>query len=163
MSKAELFAVIAAMVVALAGGAAARPLPPPVPPAGEAIIPADAGYYSFGTCCPPGEYSHYRRHHGFSLRLGWGHPSYGYPWADPAPVYVYPARPLVVAPAPAVPLVIAPAPAPATPLVTAPVVTGPAPAPWSAAWYAYCDQKYPTFDVRTGLYTADAGDVRMCQ
>jgi hypothetical protein len=157
MTKAQLFAVIGAMAVALAGGAAARPLAPAVVAAGATIIPAEAGYSNFGTCCPPGEYSHYRRHHGFSLRLGWGYPSYGYPWAYPAPAYVYPA-PLVVAPAQAVPLVTSPAPA-----TVAPVVTGPAPTPWTAAWYAYCAQKYPTFDVRTGLYTADAGDVRMCQ
>jgi hypothetical protein len=158
MTKAELFAVIAATAVALAGGAAAKPLAPTVAAAGATIIPAQSGYYNFDTCCPPGEYSHYRRHHGFSLRLGWGYPSYGYPWASPAPVYVYPAQPLVVAPAPAVPLLTAPAPA-----LTAPVVSGPAPAPWTADWYAYCAEKYPTFDVRTGLYTADAGDVRMCQ
>ena len=146
MTKAQVLAVIAATAVALAGGAAARPLAAPVAADGGTIIPADMGYYNFGTCCPPVEYSHYRRHHGFSLRLGWGYPSYGYPWAYPAPVYAYPVRPLVVAPAPVVP-----------------VITAPAPAPWTTAWYAYCARKYPTFDAATGLYTSTLGDVRMCQ
>src|SRR5688500_3538080 len=97
MSRGPLFAVLAVLLATVGWEpAAARPAMAPAAVPGEKIVQAEFGYHNFGTCCPPGRYSPYRRHHGFSLRLGWGYPSYGYPWVDPVPVYAYPVRPLVV-------------------------------------------------------------------
>ena len=42
------------------------------------------------------------------------------------------------------------------------VVTG-ALEPWTAEWYAYCADKYRSFDARTGTYTAYSGQKRFCR
>lgn len=34
--------------------------------------------------------------------------------------------------------------------------------PWSAAWYAYCDDRYRTFDDRTGTYAGADGRQHFC-
>jgi hypothetical protein len=146
MSRPQLFAVLAVMLAATpCGAASAKPNAPPIPASGATGV-LEVGHHGYGSHGLPGQYSHYRRHHGFSLRLGWGYPSYGYPWAYPAPVYAYPVRPLVVMPAPVVP-----------------VFPHGAPAAWTAEWYGYCAQKYRSFDSRTGLYITYSGERRMCR
>ena len=42
------------------------------------------------------------------------------------------------------------------------VVTG-ALEPWTSEWYAYCADKYRSFDARSGTYTTYSGEKRFCR
>ena len=149
MRRRHLFAlVVAALAAASPGAASARPLVP-----GAAATVGEAGAFvevghrgSYGSHPRWRGYDHYRRHRGFSLRLGWGYPSYGYPWPPSPSVQYYPARPRMLVPTP-----MAPAP------------TYGASGAWTAQWYAYCASKYRSFDSRTGLYTTYSGHKRTCR
>jgi hypothetical protein len=44
-----------------------------------------------------------------------------------------------------------------------PLIRSGVPHPYSAQWYAYCAQKYRSFEPGTGLYTTFSGDRRMCR
>lgn len=35
--------------------------------------------------------------------------------------------------------------------------------PWTADWYAYCSQRYRSFDPGTGLYTTYSGERALCR
>lgn len=35
--------------------------------------------------------------------------------------------------------------------------------PWSAEWYAYCAERYRSFDARTGTFTTHSGQKRFCR
>jgi hypothetical protein len=50
------------------------------------------------------------------------------------------------------------APAPLSPLIRPGV-----PHPYTAQWYAYCADKYVSFEPRTGLYTTYGGRKRLCR
>jgi hypothetical protein len=72
--------------------------------------------------------------------------TFGYE-AAPAPFYSYrPHRPRVVAP---------------TPL--SPRITVGVPKPWTARWYAYCSDRYRSFDRDTGTYLTYGGERRRCR
>ncbi|WP_417771063.1 BA14K family protein [Stappia sp.] len=43
------------------------------------------------------------------------------------------------------------------------VSAGYAPEPWSREWYAYCADKFRSFEPRTGTYTTYGGEKRFCQ
>jgi hypothetical protein len=64
-----------------------------------------------------------------------------YPYYQQAPVYVAPPPPVVYQPAP---------------------VYYSAPDPWTPAWYQYCEQRYRSFDGRTGYYLGFDGDYHFC-
>lgn len=82
----------------------------------------------------------------FSSRLRSDSPAFGYRYA-PAPHYgLQPHRPRVIAPK-----------------AIQPRVTEGAPRPWTAQWYAYCSEKYATFDRRTGSFVTYAGRRRLCR
>lgn len=67
------------------------------------------------------------------------------------------ARPRYYAPAP---LYVAPPP----PVFYEPVpVYYYAPAPWTPEWYAYCANRYPGFDARSGTYAGFDGYRYMCR
>ncbi|AEV38813.1 BA14K-like protein [Pseudovibrio sp. FO-BEG1] len=83
----------------------------------------------------------------------------------PQPQYVAPPRPAYRPPAPAY---RPPAPAYRPPVVVhqpAPVyhAQAVAPAPWSPAWFAYCTNKYRSFNPNTGTYRTYSGKNRFCQ
>lgn len=59
---------------------------------------------------------------------------------------VGPNRPEVVMPAPVRPVIL----------------SGP-PRAYTAQWYAYCADRYMSFEPRTGLYTTNSGRQRMCR
>ncbi|KZL21521.1 BA14K-like protein [Pseudovibrio axinellae] len=75
----------------------------------------------------------------------------------PAPAY-HPPAPAYRPPAPAYrpPAVAHRAP----PVYRAPVA---APAPWSPAWFAYCTNKYRSFNPNTGTFRTYSGKDRFCQ
>ena len=119
---------------------------PPAAPAGGAVVQAPvvaAPLWTYGG-------RHWRGHHDLTWRIrdpnfsyftyGWGQPWYVTPRHVPA-------RPRVVMPAPV---------APAMP-------TGVAPPAWSAQWYAYCADRYRSFDPVTGLYTTRGGRKAACR
>ena len=72
-------------------------------------------------------------------------PRYGY---YPGPVYVEPA-PVYVAPAP---VYVRPA----------PVYTY-APAAWTPEWYDYCEDRYQSFNPRTGYFLGYDGEYHLCR
>jgi len=37
------------------------------------------------------------------------------------------------------------------------------PEPWTPEWYAYCEDKYRSFDSNTGYYLAYSGNYRFCR
>jgi hypothetical protein len=43
------------------------------------------------------------------------------------------------------------------------VAPPPAPSPWTAEWYEYCDGKYRSFDARTGFYVGYDGIRHFCR
>jgi hypothetical protein len=69
------------------------------------------------------------------------YPSYYY--YEPAPVYVAPPPP---------PVVYQPAP-----------VYYARPAPWTPEWYAYCDDRYRSFNAATGYFLGYDGQYHFCQ
>lgn len=91
-----------------------------------------------------------RPFYGLSSGIDRGARRFGYDHA-PAPYYGYrPYRPRVVMPTPVRPL--------------APPRAGmAAPEPWTAQWYAYCADKYVSFDRSTGGFTTYAGKRRFCR
>ncbi len=56
---------------------------------------------------------------------------------------------------PAAPVYVAPPPPP-------PVVVYYAPQPWTPEWYAYCAQRFRSFDARSGTYLGHDGYRHMC-
>lgn len=64
------------------------------------------------------------------------------------------AQPRYYAPAPA-PVYVAPPPAPA--------VVYYVPEPWTPDWYAYCGQRYRSFDARSGTFIGYDGYRHMCR
>jgi len=119
---------------------------------------------SFSTSAEAGR-RHHRHHHGgdalaagiFGFAAGAfigalsqpRYPYYGY--YDPAPTYYYEPAPVYLAPPP-------------------PVVYQQAPVygryglqPWTPEWYAYCDDKYLSFNAETGYFFGYDGEYHFCQ
>jgi hypothetical protein len=86
------------------------------------------------------------RPRGYGSPYGLESPAYGFRYA-PAPYHSYrPYRPRVVAPKP----------------IRPPVSEG-LPRPWTNRWYAYCSEKYASFDPRSGSFVTYGGRRRLCR
>jgi hypothetical protein len=70
-------------------------------------------------------------------------------YVRPAPVYIEP-EPVYIAPPP--PLLYEPAP-----------VVYYAPEPWTGEWYAYCADRYQSFDARSGTFIGRDGRAHLCR
>ncbi len=73
-------------------------------------------------------------------------PAFGSRYVGPPYYSLQPYRPRVVAPT----------------RVRPPVSEG-LPRPWTTKWYAYCSERYASFDRRTGLFVTHAGKQRLCR
>ena len=83
---------------------------------------------------------------GYGSPYGLESPAYGFRYA-PAPYYsLQPYRPRVVMPK----------------AIRPPVSEG-LPRPWTTGWYAYCSEKYASFDPRTGSFVTYSGRRRLCR
>ena len=82
----------------------------------------------------------------FASRLRSDSPAFGYEYRR-APYYgLQPLRPRLIGPK-----------------AVQPRVTVGVPQPWTAQWYAYCAEKYRSFDRRTGSFVTYAGRRRLCR
>ena len=115
------------------------------------------GALSFATSAEAGHRHHRHRDHGNAAALGLfgfaagavlgsalSQPRYG-----PPPAYYYEPQPVYVAPPP---VIYRPAP------VYSAQVT-----PWSPEWYAYCEDRYVSFDSRTGYFYGYDGGYHFCR
>ena len=99
----------------------------------------------FALLAPPAEAGHRHGHAvvagaaGFALGTLFGSAVAAPRYYAPAPVYVAP--PVVYQPAPIYY----------------------APPPWTPDWYAYCGQRFASFDARTGTYLGHDGYRHMCR
>ena len=85
---------------------------------------------------------HHHYNHGYRKRHYKKHRYKSYYYAPPPPVYYKPARPHYAPP---------------------PVAHRYAPEPWTPEWYAYCSQRYRSFDPRSGTFQPYHGPRRLCQ
>jgi hypothetical protein len=112
---------------------------------------AGASAYALGgpTWYPGG--NHWRGHHSLRWRDRnpdhvFSTPGWGAPWFYTPRTYYELERPRIIVPEPVEPV----------------VVYGP-PAPWTAQWYAYCSDRFRSFEPSTGFYTTYSGARRMCR
>lgn len=94
--------------------------------------------------------NHWRGHHSTLWRNRdpnhlYTTPGWGGPWFYTPRTYYEPYRPQPVMPAPIEPG----------------IASGP-PEPWTAQWYAYCSNRFRSFEPSTGFYTTYSGNRRMC-
>ena len=106
----------------------------------------------------PGYYHHHHRHHhGDAIAAGVvglaAGALLGSALSQPAPVYEEPA-PISAAPPPPPPVYYAAPPAR--------VVYRSGYQPWSRAWYAYCSDRFRSFNPRTGTYLGLDGQNHFC-
>lgn len=88
---------------------------------------------------------------GFASSLRSDSPAFGYEYRR-APYYgPQPLRPRVIVPRAV------------EPKAAQPRVPVGVPQPWTAQWYAYCAEKYRSFDRRTGSFVTYAGRRRLCR
>ena len=80
--------------------------------------------------------------------------SIGVPGAYPAPVYVQPA-PVYVQPRP---VYVHP-----RPTYIQPSYVYANPSPWTPGWYAYCEDRYRSFNPGTGYFLGYDGDYHFCR
>ena len=121
---------------------------------------------SFSTTAEAGRRHHRHHHHGgdalaagiFGLAAGAfigslaqpRYPYYGY--YNQGPAYYYEPAPVYVAPPPPVAYQQAPV-----------YSSGYGFQPWTPEWYAYCDNRYRSFNAQTGYFLGYDGEYHFCQ